>query len=106
MDVMTPLVPLGYVVARLSLAGVCAALLACPLQHAHVGASPLAQMPQSTAAHAPGIATQSTWQPGAPEAPDSQLPHGVHPLGLSSDGQPHDVLRRPVPATRTDVRHQ
>lgn len=101
---MTPLVPLGHVVARLSLAGACAALLACPLRNAHVGASPLAQTPQSTAAHAPGTATHSTWRPSAPAAPHSQLPHGVHPLGLSSDGQPHDVLHRPVSATLTDVR--
>lgn len=100
---MTPLVPIGYVVARICLAGASLTLLAmgsdtvtchpsastaCPAQSGDT--VPLVTAEAICADTRRGKARKASFESMAA----AFLP-GVHPLGLSSDGEPHDGHRYP-----------
>lgn len=90
---MTPRVPIEFMLARMALAGLCVALL-CSSEPASRGRA---------------VAHLHSMHPGPPSpdsAPGQAVPASrvsaarvgislpdVHPLGLSSDGQPHDPRR-------------
>lgn len=95
---MRSTVPLGYVLARLSLAGLGIALLVSPLRLTCSGATVLASGPAAAAAASRDAAASGYRWPGPAEPRLIQMPRGVHPIGLSGDGQPHDTLHRRVPA--------
>jgi hypothetical protein len=94
---MIPKLPIGHVAARILCAGTCLALLAAtpstframpdvslPGSHAPVPGL-RANLPDAHAVRMPPMERRGT---------GSTAPHadrfGIHPIGLSGDGQPHD----------------
>lgn len=109
---MTPLVPIGSVIARMCLAGACLSLLAMggDSRLGHSGNSPVRA---AVAGHAAAAGKVRTQGPSADRHADSphrpeqrarlasgaaELLPGVHPVGLSSDGDPDDVRQFPLAA--------
>lgn len=111
---MTPHVPIGCFVARACLAGAGLALLAgtdCGRRfEAARSAVPMAETRQ----YAERATTTDQGLAAAPsdprwchasravrEADLARLSRGVHPIGLSSEGEPHDRRRQSAPAVAT-----
>lgn len=109
---MTPLAPLGHVLARACLAGTCLTLLAMPDLSEHRSHSK-ASAPVTT--EPAGGAALCVAQPQADSRPDCtrppcdarrivHVPAGVRPIGLSSDGEPHDSCRQSAAALPLQTR--
>jgi hypothetical protein len=92
---MMPLVPIGHVVARSAFAGLCVALLASPLRPACT-LSDRSTKEKVACLDLRPHASAHRMRPHTLMLPHARLLPGVHPIGLSGDGQPHDTLRHSI----------
>lgn len=103
---MMPLLPIGIGVARACLASTCLVLLVMPVPRGHCGGALRCAQKPSTAdssehdfpagSAVPMLQGLTRPRPLGASAPD--FPFDVHPVGLSSEGEPHDRHRH-APAT-------
>lgn len=103
---MMPLLTIGISVTRACLAGMCLALLVIPVPRGHSGGALRCVQKPSAAdsiehglpagAAVPPLQGLTRPHPLGASAPD--FPFDVHPVGLSSEGEPHDRHRH-APAT-------